>query len=74
MTLEIARTLAFASAFLMAISFAIWANLLGPVLQRLDGQRASNAAPAALAVRLLVAAFVVSAVAAVLAIFGWISP
>lgn len=71
---EIANTLAFVSAFLMAISFAIWANLLrGPVMQRLDGQRASNAGPATLAIGLLMAALVVSAAAAALAISGWIS-
>jgi hypothetical protein len=73
--LELARTLAFASALLMVISFVIWVSLLrGPLLQRLDGQRASNAAPAALAVKLLMLAFGVSAVAAILAIVGWISP
>jgi hypothetical protein len=73
--LELARTLAFASALLMVISFVIWVSLLrGPLLQRLDGQRASNAAPAALAVKLLLLAFGVSAVAAILAIVGWISP
>lgn len=72
---EVALILAFASALLMMISFAIWANWLrGPLLQRLDGQRASNAAPAALAIKLLMGAFVVSALAAALAIFGWISP
>jgi hypothetical protein len=72
---EVARILAFVSAILMAISFVIWANWLrGPLLQRLDGQRASNAAPAALAIKLLIAAFAVSAVAATLAILGWISP
>jgi hypothetical protein len=72
---EVARILAFVSAILMAISFVIWANWLrGPLLQRLDGQRASNAAPAALAIKLLIAAFAVSAVAAALAILGWISP
>lgn len=73
--LEVARPLAFASALLMAISFAIWANWLrGPLLQRLDGQTASNATPAALALILLIAALGVSALAAVLAIVGWISP
>jgi hypothetical protein len=72
---EVARILAFVSAILMAISFVIWANWLrGPLLQRLDGQRASNAAPAALAIKLLIAALAVSAVAAALAILGWISP
>lgn len=72
---EVARILAFASVILMAISLAIWANWLrGPLLQRLDGRRASNAAPAALAIKLLIAGFAVSAVAAALAILGWISP
>jgi hypothetical protein len=71
---EVAQALAFLSALLMVISCAIWSKWLGgPLLQRLDGQRASNAAPAALAIKLLIAAFGVSALAAVLAIAGWIS-
>jgi hypothetical protein len=71
---EVAQALAFLSALLIVMSFAIWSNWLrGPLLQRLDGQRASNAAPAALAIKLLIAAFGVSALAAVLAIAGWIS-
>ena len=73
--LEVARTLAFLSTALMVISFAIWLKWLrGPLLQRLDGQRASNVALAAVASKLLMVAFGVSAVAAVLAIGGWISP
>jgi hypothetical protein len=72
---EVARILAFASVVLMAISFAIWSNWLrGPLLERLDGQRASNAAPATLAITLLMVAFGVSVIAAVLAIGGWIAP
>jgi hypothetical protein len=72
---EVAQALAFLSALLIVIAFAIWANLLrGPLLQRLDGPRASNAAPAALAMKLLMAAFGISVVAAALAIGGWISP
>jgi hypothetical protein len=72
---EVARILAFASVVLMAISFAIWSNRLrGPLLERLDGQRASNAAPATLAITLLMVAFGVSVIAAVLAIGGWIAP
>lgn len=71
---ELAQTLAFLAVLLMLISFAIWLSWLrGPLLRRLDGQRASNATPAALAIQLLVAAFGISAVAAVLAIAGWIS-
>jgi len=72
---DIARTLAFAAALLMVLSFAVSASWLrGPLMQRLDGPRASNAKPAAVAIKLLLAAFGVSAVAAVLAIGGWISP
>jgi Zn-dependent protease len=72
---EIAAALGTFSALLMVISLAIWASWLrGPLLQRLDGERASNAASAGIAINLLVAAFGVSAVAAVLAIVAWISP
>jgi len=71
----VSQALAILSALMMAISFAIWSGWLrGPLLQRLDGHRASNAAPAGLAIKLLIAAFGVSAVAAILAIGGWISP
>jgi hypothetical protein len=72
---ELAQILALLSALLMGISFAIWSQWLrGPLLQRLDGQRASNAAPAALAMKLLVAAFGLSAVAALLAMADWMFP
>ena len=72
---EVARALGFLSALLMVTSLAIWANWLrGPLLQRLDGRRASNARPAKFAIQLLMVAFAVSAVAAVLAVAGWISP
>jgi Zn-dependent protease len=71
---EIARNLAAISALLIVISIAIWANRLrGPLLQRLDGKRTSNAAPAATAIKLLMAALGISAVAAAFAIIGWIS-
>jgi hypothetical protein len=70
---ELAHVLAYASALLLALSLAIWALCLrGPLLQRLDGHRAANTAPAATVLRLLIAAFGVIAVAAVLAIIGWI--
>jgi hypothetical protein len=72
---EVARTLAFLSALLIVLAFAIWAKWLrGPLLQRLDGTRASNNRPAQLAIQLLMLALGVSAVAAVLAIVGWIAP
>lgn len=63
------------SAFLLFGSFALWAGLLrGPLLQRLDGRRASNAASARLGLQALLFALGLSAVAALLAIGGWISP
>jgi hypothetical protein len=72
---EAARILALFSAVLLALSFAIWARWLrGPLLQRLDGRRASNAEPARLAMQLLMLGFGISAVAAILAVAGWISP
>jgi hypothetical protein len=72
---EAARNLALLSAVLLIASVAIWTSFLrGPLLQRLDGLRASNEAPAELAIQALVLAFGLSAVAAVLAIVGWISP
>jgi len=72
---DIAVALGSFSALLMVISLAVWLCWLrGPLLQRLDGERVSNAASAGIAINLLVAAFGVSAVAAVLAIVAWISP
>jgi hypothetical protein len=71
--LELAQALGFLSALLIVMSFAIWSNWLrGPLLQRLDGRRQSNAAPAALAIKLLMAALSISVLAAVLAIGDWI--
>ena len=70
-----ARVLAVAAAVLMVISFAIWLSWLrGPLLQRLDGPRVSNVGPAALAMKLLIVAFGVSLVAAVLAIVAFMTP
>ena len=70
---ELAQALGFLSALLIVMSFAIWSNWLrGPLLQRLDGRRQSNAAPAALAIKSLMAALGISVLAAVLAIGNWI--
>ena len=70
---EFARLLGLVSALLLIISFAIWTNWLrGPLLQRLDGQRPSNARAAGIAMKILIAALGLSAVAAVLAVIGWI--
>jgi len=72
---EAARTRALFSALLLLASGAIWAALLrGPLLQRLDGGRASNNRPAQLAIQMLVLALALSAVAAVVGVAGWISP
>ena len=72
---EAARTLALLSALSLVVSIAIWARMLeGPMLQRLDGSRASNDGPAELAMKTLVLAFVLSSAAAVLAIVASIVP
>lgn len=69
---EAAHMLALVAALCLISSVGIWAAFLrGPLLQRLDGQRASNAGPAALAIQLLMLAVGVSAVAALLAVVGW---
>lgn len=69
---EAALILGYLSALLLVGSFAIWAKKLrGPLLQRLDGRRTSNAGPAQLVFQLLALAFGLSTLAAVLAIAGW---
>lgn len=71
---DLARTLAFLSVVLIVASVAIWAkSLRGPLLQRLDGRRASNTEPAAIAIKLLMAGFGVSVVAVLVAIVDFIS-
>jgi|1185.fasta_scaffold1550362_2 hypothetical protein len=70
---DAARNLALFSVFLLVVSVAIWAKLLrGPLLQRLDGRRPANAGPAELAMQILVVAFGLSAIAAMLAVAEWI--
>lgn len=72
---EAAHILALFSMLFLVVSVAIWAGLLGgPLLQRLDGRKESNAGPAKVGLQALVLAFVSSTVAAVLAIIGWIAP
>jgi hypothetical protein len=72
---EGARIIALFSALLLICSVGIWTALLrGPLLQRLDGGRASNGVPAEFAMQALVLAFGLSAVAAVLAIIGLVTP
>jgi len=70
---DVAGVLALCSALLLIVSVAIWAKVLrGPLMQRLDGGRQSNDEPAEAAAQILVFAFVTSALAAILAIVGWI--
>jgi hypothetical protein len=69
--LEGAQLFAVVSAALLLAAFLVWATLLkGPMLQRLDGSRASNARPAEIATWILASALGLSAIAAVVAIVG----
>jgi len=69
---EAAGIIALLSALLLFASVAIWAKRLkGPLLQRLDGKRASNNAPAEIAIKALFVAFGLSVVAASLTIAVW---
>ena len=71
---DTARILALSSAVFLAAFIAILAKMLqGPLLQRLDGKRASNGGAAELASQLLVVAFLLGALAAFLAIVASIS-
>jgi hypothetical protein len=73
--LEVARILGFFAAILLVVAVAAWIKLFrGPELQRLDGGAAPKAGNVEIASQLLVLAAVLSAVAAFLAIVGWISP
>lgn len=73
--LEGARLFAGVSAALLLASGLIWASLLkGPMLQRLDGSRPSNARPAEIATWILATALGLSAIAAVLAIVALMVP
>ena len=69
--LEGAQLFAGVSAVLLLAALLVWASLLkGPLLQRLNGSRASNARPAEIAARILATALGLSAIAAVVAIVG----
>ena len=71
--LELGQILGFFSAALLILAVAAWVQVgRDPALQRLDGRSGSNSGKAELASRLLVLAFGSSAVAAVLAVGGWI--
>ena len=70
---EVARLLGIVAAVSLIASVGVWAGILrGPLFERLDGWRKSNRAPAELAIQALVLALGLSALAAVLALVGWI--
>ena len=71
---EIAGSLGWVSAALLFAALAAWIKL-GPRLlhQRLDGRATMKTEPVEIASRLLVLAVGLSAVAAILAVAGWIS-
>lgn len=72
--LDLAQILSGASAALLVAALATWMNLFrGPVLRPIDGRARLSGAQRELGAGLLVLATGVSAIAAVLAIAGWIS-
>lgn len=72
---EIAQILGWLSGALLFAAFAAWMKVpRGAFLQRLGGRPALNSRRAEGASQLLFLAAGVSAVAAVLAVAGWISP
>jgi hypothetical protein len=71
--IDASRILGFASVALLALAFGAWWKLWGtPKLARLDGLKGSRLAEGEFASRLLVLAAGLSAIAAVLAIAGWV--
>jgi hypothetical protein len=73
--LEVARVLGFFAATLLIVAVAAWIKLFrGPELQRLDGRAAPKVRNVEIASQLLVLAVFLSAIAAMLAVAGWISP
>jgi hypothetical protein len=71
--IEASRILGFASVALLALAIAAWLKLWGrPELARLDDVKGSKLVEVELASRLVVVAAGLSAIAAVLAITGWV--
>lgn len=71
--LEVGGIFGIFAALLLVASVVIWAKRLrGPLLQRLSGRRTSNVRATELVSEVLVFALGLSAVAAALAIVGWI--
>ncbi len=72
--LEIAQILGFFSAILLIVAVVAWMNLgSGRRLQRLDGHVEPNTAQTELASQLLLLAAGSSALAAFLAVVGWVA-
>ena len=71
--LEFGQLLGLFSALVLVVAVAAWAKLGWiAVLQPIRGRSGANPAPAELASRLIVLAFSLSALAAILAVVGWI--
>lgn len=71
---ELAGLLGGAAAVLLVAAFATWLNLFrGPMLRPIDGRARLSAGQTERGSKLLVVATGVSAVAAVLAVGGWIA-
>jgi len=72
---NVARDLGFFAAIVLIVALAAWVKLFhGLELQRLDGAAAPKLGNVEIASQLLVLAVILSAVAAILAVVGWISP
>ena len=72
--LEFARVLGVFSALLLIVAVAVWVKLFaGPQLQRVDGISVQKMRNVEIASQLLALAVALSAVAAILAVTGWIS-
>jgi hypothetical protein len=70
---EAAQILGLGSAAMLIAAVLTWVRLgRGPALQGLDGRSESISGQAELASQLLVLAFGLSAIAAILAVMGWI--
>ena len=72
--LEVAQVLGAFSAALLLLAVFVWVNLLrGPEMQRLDGISVPNPRRAEIASQILAVPVALSALAAILAVAGWVS-
>lgn len=71
--LELGQMLGLVAAILLVVTIAAWVKLgRGPSLQPIDGRSTAKHAPAEFAAQLLALAFGLSALAALVAVIGWI--